>query len=190
MSTTPDTTALPTDEQRMSAYLRGDSQAFEALFRSFAPLLLRYFARQGKRPHDAQDLVQQTFLHLHRSRADYRPGEPVRPWLFTIARNVGHDHGRRQQRRPESICDVDSYEARARTTENVVHAERKRALAVALEQLPDEHRDLLNEHWFEDRSWIEIARRAGVQATTLRVRAHRACLLLRGLIDVSHGEAA
>jgi RNA polymerase sigma-70 factor (ECF subfamily) len=185
-----DTTASMTDEQRMDAYVRGDDRAFTALFREYASLLFRYFVRQGKRPHEAQDLVQQTFLHVHRSRADYRIGELVRPWLFTIARNVGHDHGRRQQRRPETFCDVDSYEASEPTRESLIHGERTRALALALEQLPGEHRSLLNEHWIEDRSWTEIAKRDGLHAGTLRVRAHRACLQLRGMLDSDHNEAA
>jgi RNA polymerase sigma-70 factor (ECF subfamily) len=190
MCTSTDTAASMTDEQGMAAYLQGDQRAFAALFRSYGAMLFRYFVRQGKRPYDAQDLVQQTFLQLHRSRADYRVEEPLRPWLFTIARNVSHDHGRRQQRRPETFCDVDTYEASGPTRESLIHAERTRALAIALERLPEEHRDLLNEHWFEERSWTEIAGRDGVHATTLRVRAHRACLQLRGMIDVDHNEAA
>jgi RNA polymerase sigma-70 factor (ECF subfamily) len=190
MCITSHTTASVTDEQRMNAYVQGDDRAFAALFRDYAPMLLRFFARQGKRAADAQDLVQQTFLHIHRARADYRLGEPLRPWLFTIARNVCRDSGRRQLRRPETFCDVDSYHAAERTTESLMHGERTRALALALEQLPGEHRSLLNEHWFEDRSWIEIARRDGQHAATLRVRAHRACVQLRTMIADEHNEAA
>jgi RNA polymerase sigma-70 factor (ECF subfamily) len=190
MCTTTDTASSWTDEQRMAAYMGGDERAFYAIFRSYGPLLFRYFVRQGKRPYDAQDLVQQTFLHVHRSRLDYKPGEPVRPWLFTIARNVGHDHGRRQQRRPEHLCDLDVYEAREPTTQSLIHSERTHALAVALEQLPIEHRDLLNDHWFKDQSWIEIADRQGVHAGTLRTRAHRACVQLRGMLALEHDDAA
>jgi len=190
MCITTDTTASLTDEQHMSAYVQGDDRAFSALFRAYASPLFRFFVRQGKRPHDAQDLVQQTFLHVHRSRADYRLGDPLRPWLFTIARNVRHDHGRRQLRRPETFCDVDSYQANEPTSEALVHGERTRALALALERLPGEHRSLLNEHWFEDRSWIEIAKRDGLHAGILRVRAHRACAQLRGMLESDHDEAS
>src|SRR5262245_36741090 len=101
-------TQIPqTDEATMAAYVAGDQAAFNALFRNYAPVLKRFFVRQGKRQADAQDLVQQTFLHVHRARYEYRTGDALRPWLFTIARNVGHDHGRRQQRRPETWCDLE-----------------------------------------------------------------------------------
>lgn len=181
--------ALSSDEQHMSDYARGDERAFSALYRSYAPRLRGYFVRKGKRPHDAEDLVQQTFLNLHRSRAGYRDGELLRPWLFTIARNLCRDHGRRQLRRPETFCELDQHEAEP-LADGAVHGERLRALTLALDQLPGEHRNLLEQHWFEDRSFAEIADRDGSLAGTLRVRAHRACVQLRGLLDEHCAEAA
>jgi RNA polymerase sigma-70 factor (ECF subfamily) len=170
--------------QLMRAHIRGEERAFEVLFRKYAPVLTGYFQRRGLSTSDAQDLVQQTFLQLHRARDQYREGEPLRPWLFTIARNVSRDHGRRRQRRPETFCDLDQYEAPVREADHL-HTERTRALALALEQLPREPRKLLNQHWFEERSFSEIAHREGTHSGTLRVRAHRACLQLRKLLERS-----
>jgi DNA-directed RNA polymerase specialized sigma24 family protein len=53
----------------MAAYATGDDYAFAELFRSCAPILTRSFMRRGKRSSDAQDLVQQMFLHVHRARS-------------------------------------------------------------------------------------------------------------------------
>jgi RNA polymerase sigma-70 factor (ECF subfamily) len=171
------------DEDLMAAYLGGDERAFAELFQRNASLLGRFFARRGKRASEAQDLVQETFLHVHRGRNDFRLGERLRPWLFTIARNLCSDHGRRQRRRPEQLADLDLYEAAAgEPFAAVLQAERARALADALSQLSRAERRLLDEHWFEERSFAEIAARDGVQSTTLRVRAHRACVRLRELL--------
>lgn len=171
------------ETQIMQAYIRGEERAFEALFRKYARMLHAYFVRRGQSASDAQDLVQQTFLQLHRSRDQYRAGQPLRPWLFTIARNVSHDHGRRRQRRPETICDLDRYEAPQREA-GELHTERTRALSLALQQLPRGPRALLKEHWFEERSFSEIADRQGTHSGTLRVRAHRACRELRKLLEL------
>lgn len=172
------------DAEWMAAYQAGDERAFAELFRHYAPMIERFFLRQGKRRADAQDLTQETFLHVHRGRCYFRRGEPLRPWLFTIARNVGHDHGRRAARRPEAFCELDSFAAQdeARDRHMLGHRERCEALRAALTQLPAADRALLDEHWFADRAFSEIAAREGLQSGTLRVRAHRACLRLREML--------
>lgn len=178
------------DQQLMAAYLRGDQRAFAALFERYAQALQRYFSRHGKSPHDAADLVQQTFLRVHRSRQDYRAGEPLRPWLFTIARNVRHDHSRRRQRRPESFCDFEQQACPKPSSDALLQEERARALAVALDALPDAQQLLLREHWLNERSWTELATQHGTLVGTLRVRAHRACMQLRGRLDAELARAA
>lgn len=182
------------DTEWMAAYVNGEQWAFAELFREYAPLLVRYFTRHGKRASDAQDLTQETFLHLHRARRDFRLGEPLRPWIFTIARNLCHDHGRRQLRRPEALREVDLYEAPQPLHDAHTHAlalaERSEALSRALAQLSPPERTLLDEHWFAERSFTEIGARDGVQSSTLRVRAYRACQRLRALISVRHSAVA
>lgn len=181
------------DAELMLAYQSGDERAFAELYLRYASTLVRYFTRRGKRQADAQDLAQETFLHLHRSRADFRVHEALRPWLFTIARNVCHDHGRRAQRRPEALCDVDRFQAPEQARDHaaaLVRAERCEALSAALAQLPAADRNLLDEHWFADRAFSEIAARDGVQCSTLRVRAHRACQRLRERISVRYRAVA
>lgn len=180
-----------TDEALMADYLGGDEAAFGELFRRHAETLVRFFIRRGKRASDAHDLLQGTFLHVHRARHDYRAGEPLRPWLFTIARNLCHDHGRRQQRRPEQYGDLDLYPAtRIEPLVNMVCAERARSLNEALARLSDPDRQLVDEHWFEERSFAEIGARDGTPSSTLRVRAHRACAKLRQWLPEAYAAVA
>lgn len=180
----------PIEAETMRAYIAGDEQAFSTLFRSYAPVLTGYFLRRGQRAHDVPDLVQQTFLQLHRARHEYRAGEPLRPWLFTIARNVSCDLLRRRQRRPETFCDFDSSEAPQPEAPDSTRGDQVRALSAALARLPEASRALLAEHWFEDRDWTQIASREGISATTLRVRAHRACAELRRWFESTSFELA
>lgn len=178
------------DVEIMRAYLEGDPHAFSKLFRLYAPVLSGYFMRRGQRSHDVPDLLQQTFLQLHRARHDYRVGEPLRPWLFTIAHNVSCDQQRRRQRRPETFCDFELHAAAEQAGPDPSRSEQNRALTSALDQLPAATRALLTEHWFDDRNWSQIADRSGVPATTLRVRAHRACAELRRFLERSSFELA
>ena len=180
------------DESLMETYvLSENAAAFAELFHRHAPILRGFFARRGKRPSDAQDLVQETFLHVHRGRYDFRQGEAFRPWLFAIARNVCHDHGRRALRRPEHFADLDLQEApQHEPVVALVRAEQARSLENALVKLSEPERRLLEEHFWEERSFIEIGVRDGVHSTTLRVRAHRSCAKLRAFISSTPAEAA
>ena len=78
----------------MAAYADGDHAAFRELFARNAPLLTRVVRSQVASDDECRDLVQQTFLQLHRARRDYRKGEPLRPWLLTIAYNLCRDRWR------------------------------------------------------------------------------------------------
>ena len=91
----------------MAAYVAGDRAALDELFQRLAPVLLRVLARQLPNREEANDLVQQTFLQLHRSRNDFREGARLRPWLFTIAINLKREHFRRVKRRPEAPLALD-----------------------------------------------------------------------------------
>lgn len=174
----------------MAAYFAGDERAFDELFRRYTPVLIRYFNRLGKRTEDSRDLAQQTFMKLHRSRDSFRAGEPVRPWLFTIARNTLRDHARRHMRRPEQLTEVDAHESPAATVSHgLSQAERVHALLAALSRLPNKDRVLITTHWLDEHSFEEIAALDGTHSATLRVRAHRACARMKAWIDPVHATA-
>src|SRR4051812_15448189 len=87
---------MSSDEPRlielMNAYQRGDPDAFAELYGVLANEMRRYFARVQRDHGVVHDLVQETFLELHRSRRTYTPPLPVRPWVFGIARHVAARH--------------------------------------------------------------------------------------------------
>lgn len=62
--------------------------AFEQLYETLSDEILHYLTTLPCDVGRASDLVQETFLQMHRSRHTYLPGRPVRPWAFAIARYV------------------------------------------------------------------------------------------------------
>lgn len=172
-----------TDEELMIAHRTGDPQAFRLLFDRYAPLLLRLMKRGIHRASDAQDLVQQTFLQLHRARHDYRVDALLRPWLMTIALNLKREFLRRSQRRPEILTPefatesaVEPPHAPYDPVEQRQQAQRVRA---ALTLLPDNQREVIELHWFEDMSFPEIADLLNASLSAVKVRAHRGYKLLK-----------
>src|SRR3954468_20058724 len=91
----------------MAAYVAGDLAAFRELFDRYAPFLMSMIAGQPATRNDVADLVQQTFLQLHRARHAFDPRYKRRPWLLTIALNLRRQEARRKYRRPEVPFELD-----------------------------------------------------------------------------------
>src|SRR5258706_5175355 len=82
----------------MERYQQADPEAPHALVVALSPDLLRFFRSQVASRQKADDLLQETWMRIHRVRHTYRPGEPVRPWVYAIARRVRIDGYRRTRR--------------------------------------------------------------------------------------------
>ncbi len=158
-----------------------DPAAFEHLFRRHAPRMRGYFIRNGVRGETAGDLVQQTFLHLHRARADFRAGNKLRPWFYTIAANVRRMHFRRAGRKPEAEWNPDSHGEPS--VGPLSSTPEQRTLRRALDQLRANQRDVLVLHYYEEQSFSEVAEVLGISTSAAKGRAHRAYKLLRALLD-------
>jgi RNA polymerase sigma factor (sigma-70 family) len=173
---------MSTDEELMAAYVQGDAAAFGELFRRYAPVLLRVLGRQLRSREEAHDLVQQTFLQLHRARNDFRAGAALRPWLFTIALNLQREHFRRRGRRPETPLELDGRRDPAEGPRGVERLDAARDLLAALDRIHTDQREVIELHWFEGLSFPEIAELVGATVTAVKVRAHRGYTALRRLL--------
>lgn len=170
----------------MAAYVAGDAAAFRLLFERYALVLYRMVRRRLGSDEDARDLVQQTLLHMHRARNDFRRDSRLRPWLFTIAMNLVREHYRRKGRRPEQPLDLDAPPGRDKprdfAPEPGESSERLARVRAALESLPEQQREVIELHWFEDSPYEEIARIVGASVAAVRVRAHRGYERLRKIL--------
>jgi RNA polymerase sigma factor (sigma-70 family) len=176
---------VKTDEELMAAYVAGDEAAFRELFERYAPGLLGLFRRHVPGPEDAQDLLQQTFLQLHRARLDFRQGSLVRPWVLTIALNLQRELFRRRGRKPTTALAIDPAAApQASSAEQREDAVRVRA---ALAELPGPQREVIELHWFQGLPFAAVARIVGASVGAVKVRAHRGYERLRALLG---GDAA
>jgi RNA polymerase sigma-70 factor (ECF subfamily) len=177
---------MRTDEELMLAYAGGDQAALRAIFERYAPILVRLLTRQVGRPADAQDLVQQTFLQLHRARGDFKADMRLRPWIMTIALNLARDLLRRRGRRPETTMEEEALPA-AVAIQPVEGAGNDVAQRVrlALATLPKDQREVIELHWFDQLSFNEIGAIVGASSGAVRVRAHRGYVALRKTLEAT-----
>src|SRR5579864_2281110 len=93
---------IPIDDRElrelMTGYQNADAAALEELVMRISPPLLRFFGRLGIGRSDAEDLLQDCWIRIHRSRHTYRRSEPVMPWIYAIARHTRLDAYRKLRR--------------------------------------------------------------------------------------------
>lgn len=169
----------------MASYVAGDAAAFRTLFDRYAAVLYRLVRRRLGSDDEARDVVQQTLLHLHRARNDFRSDSRLRPWLFTIALNLVREHHRRRGRRREQAMEPDVLAAAAPVDSGAVSEEQLEQAArvrAALATLPAAQREVIELHWFEQSPYEEIARVVGASVAAVRVRAHRGYERLRKIL--------
>lgn len=167
----------------MAGYLDGRLDAFDGLYAALAPRIRSYLVGQCRDAALADDLVQETFLQLHRSRRTYEPGRPVTPWVFAIAHHVFLMHRRsagRRMRFHETLAaetragDLPRDDVRVLADRDVVRR--------ALEAIPEDQRRALEMHHVEGWSFAEIAARLGIRVNAAKTRAFRGMRKLRDQI--------
>ncbi len=163
---------------------RRDIEAYETLFRHFAPRVKAYMARTGGDGQLAEELMQETMIAVWNKADRFDPTKgAVSTWIFTIARNLRIDAYRRERRPdfdpndpafvPEDVAPADAeYDAR----------EASEQLHKAIEALPDEQAALLKLSFFDDHSHSAIAARLNLPLGTVKSRMRLAFDKLRAAL--------
>jgi RNA polymerase sigma-70 factor (ECF subfamily) len=176
-----------TEEALMAAYAAGDKAAFQSLFQLLAPRVHGFFLRKFGDPALADDLLQVTFMKVHRARASYRRDAAVRPWIFTIAARVRLDELRRRGRQKEDanspaierITDVAVDAGIERGPEAIARKDTAALVHQAIVQLPESQREVIHLHRFEGLTLEQIAQVLGTTEGAVKLRAFRAYERLR-----------
>ena len=151
--------------------------------------LFRFIRRRVKDRADAEDILQEVFYELTEAYRLTKPIEEAGAWLFRVARNRIVDSFRKKK--PEAFGDLAGSEEGGLGFEDLLpspdagpEAEYIRSvlldeLEAALEELPQEQREVFIAHEMEGRSFKEIAEKTGVGVNTLLSRKRYAILHLR-----------
>ena len=175
----------------MDRYASGDKTAFPELHRQVAPRLRMFLLRLCGVPRVADDLLQDTFLRIHRARGSFVTGAAVLPWTYAIARNVYIDHARKQRERfTASVDDLsdDSQPAAPPGTSpdaQYVAKETLDVVRITLAKLPVPHREAFILVRFEGLSIAEAAQVLDVSEANVKVRAFRAYEAFRLALKVA-----
>lgn len=163
----------------MRRYQGGDRSAAEELIRMVSPMLFRFLAWPAVPHCEAEDLLQECWLRIHRARHTYRPPAPLLPWVFAIARHTKIDSWRRRARIQSREVTVDVLPEPARTPVSTENLEAIELLA----ELPESQREVLLMMKVSGMSLAEVARATSSTVGAVKQKAHRAYERLRRVME-------
>lgn len=186
--------------QAMERYANGEDGAFRMLYAGLAPRLRPFLRRMTGSPEQADDLVQETFVRMHRARGTFGSGAAVVPWAYAIARNVYIDAHRARKARPQEVSDHRGDDDHATfepdagpSASGEEHAVARQTAAIvdrALREMTVARREAFVLIRYEGRSIKEAAQILGATEGAVKLRAFHAYQEIRAALEREQGGAS
>ena len=192
----------PRGQQLMLAFQAGDESAFDDLVREQAASVKHFLFRYLRDQHRAEDLTQEVFIRVFRSRDRYVPSASFRTWLFTIATRLALNEIRGVRRRRRVFSEVDASadgedrqapwesapDAREPSPESKVEeAELDEVLSLWIDELPENQRAAVLLSRMQEMPYKEIASTLDVSVMAVKSLLMRARETLRQRLERYRG---
>jgi len=164
----------------------GDATAFEELYRAHAGRLYNLVFRMAGSAHEAEDLLQEVFLHAHRKLGSFRGDSSLGTWLYRLAVNHCLDVLRGRQARMTRVTDSlddEGADEPAAASPVVPTAISRMDLERAIARLPPGCRAAFVLHDVEGFEHNEVAKLLGVSEGTSKSQVHKARMKLRAMLS-------
>jgi len=192
-----------TDRDLLKRFLAGHVESLGLLASRYERELYGFLFRFVGDRQTAEDLFQETFLHVWRKRNQYDPARAVRPWLFTIAANLARDWLRRESRRRTLSLDnrVGGVDCEGASFADLLPADGETPLASlevkeqyqrvrqALDAMPEHLRSVLVLAYYQGLKYREIAEVLDIPVGTVKSRLHSAVAHVLSYWRTAPGEA-
>lgn len=180
------------DDRRLIAdCLRGRTAAFGELVRRYQDRLYNTVYRLVDNAEDAQDIVQEAFLHAYQALDSFKGDAQFFTWLYRIAFNTAISLKRKQKsvlrieagRTDWGVREPQDTSEESRPGHALERGERERKVQDALNRMSAEHKTVLVMKDMEGMKYEDMAQVLEVPIGTIRSRLHRARLELRELLE-------
>ncbi len=173
---------VPEDSLReiISQAKAGDRKAFDLLYHEYFTPIYRFVFMRVKNSHDAEDITQDTFLKAYEALDRYQHDRgTMLPYLFTIARNLVINHGKKK--RPESYLpeEIDRHADEGTTADGAILRETQERIRVLMEVLSDTEQQVVELRFFAEKSYTEIAKALGKSEEAIRQHIARGLRKMR-----------
>lgn len=151
------------DEELMQNYQSGNQLAFEVLFERHSGKVLGFLSKRLMKKREAEDLLQEVFFKLHRSKHLYNSTLPFSPWLFSITRSVLLDFAKKKNL--EDPVDVNEFDKMGSTANS---SEFELDLEGLVSTLPATQSEALGLRIYDEKTFEEIAERLSTSPENAR----------------------
>lgn len=184
----------PTQEMAVvQRILGGDSNAFEILVIENQKRVYNLALKMVKNEEDALDLSQEAFLKAYRSLSQFRGDSTFSVWMYRLTSNVCIDFLRKKKKqnvislvytnKDEGDTEMEIADTRFSPEQQLEKSELRRAVAEGLDQLSEEHRQILIMREINGYTYEEIASALFLELGTVKSRIARARLALRTILE-------
>jgi RNA polymerase sigma-70 factor (ECF subfamily) len=178
------------DRADMERLIAGQDTALNDLMERHSTPVFHFLCRMAGNEDDANDLAQETFVRVFKSRGSYHTNERFSTWLFTIAANLARNHFRWRSRHPNVSLETENAETEQTLgstlpsdvpapNEQALAAERAAAVRAAVGKLPEDMREVIVLCEWEELSMAEAAAILETTPKAVESRLYRARQLLR-----------
>lgn len=154
-------------------FLQGDMRALEEIIRMYQHGIYQLGLRLFCNRDTAADFAQDVFIKAFEKRRRYNPQKPFKPWLFTVATNLGRDRLRRKRELPLLSDEVHSGDFTDKADTRLIKSELRKKVWTVLEHISPTYREVLALRFSGDLSTKEIAETLGIGLSAVKVRLHR-----------------
>jgi len=169
-----------TDEELMLAVKEDDLDALSPLFEKYHVKLYNFFLRLTHDRESSRDLTQNVFSRILKYRTSYDEKQAFKTWIYKLARNVHIDHYNKNRYLGSDYTDLENLHGNERdAVDEMDDSERKEILREALDQLPVEHREVIELSKFQGLKYEEISKITGSSVPAVKVKVHRAIKKLK-----------
>ncbi len=185
------------DEELMLHYCEGSKEAYHQLYSRYSSRVYGFIRKRISDAALADEVFQEVFFKLHRSRSQYDPNHKLAPWLFVICRSVVTDHLRQRTRSREhavadigELADMAFVEGPEPLQPRLEVSDEAATVRQKLSGLPTRSQEVLKMRYEDDLDFDEIAKRLGLKQENVRQILSRSIRQLKGQLGgkQSHGK--
>lgn len=180
------------DEDLMTHFQQGAIEAFNILVKRYSEPLYNFISRFLGDEKESEDILQETFLRVYRNRHSYRRIAKFSTWLYTIASNLARTEYRKRKRRKhiplysknrsEEEYEIQHPYPQTPLDENAGAKILERYIQEALNQLPENFREVVVLRDVQQLTYDEIAEITGLPMGTVKSRINRGRTKLKNLL--------